>query len=522
VSSPSIQGRIREMLVPGLYGRGVRRVRMLQTHTSWVFLTGRHAYKVKKPVNFGFLDYTDLSARKFFCHEEFRLNQRLSPDIYLEVLPVTEHRGRLRLGGTDPVVDWCLKMLELPQDTIMTERLRRDEVTFDHVGEIARLIADFHTVAERGAEISRYGSSEIIKLNWDENFAQTMPFRGKTITYPAFDSVKETVEAFIAANRRRFARRREQGFVRRCHGDLHSRNVFIGGRVHIFDCIEFNPRFSCCDTTSEIAFMAMDLDWFGRRDLAAFFIERYLACSHDSGLLRLLDFYRCYRAWVRGKVTSFNLNDPGIPAEAREEARRTARRYFQLAERYARRLRPDPRLVIMLGLPGTGKSYVARRLAERLDAWHVNSDSVRKQLAGVSIEADGRGKLNKKLYTRALGIRTYRELMRRTRTYLTAGHRVVLDATFLHPDSRDKARTVAEKLSLPWLFVHADCPEKTVVSRMRRRFRRASVSDADIRVYRAMKTRFDPPRPGPRLLHIDTRRPVAESVNAIERALLHL
>jgi hypothetical protein len=510
------------MQAPGLYGRGVKRVRMLQTHTSWVFLTGRHAYKVKKPVNFGFLDYTDISARKFFCHEEFRLNQRLSPDIYLAVLPITERGGGLRLGGTGPVIDWCLKMRELPQDSIMTEQLRRGDVTFDHVADIARTIAAFHATAERGAAIARYGSSEIIKLNWDENFAQTLEFRGRTITYPAFDLVKAAVEKFIRDRRGRFRRRREQGFVRRCHGDLHSRNVFIGDRVRIFDCIEFNPRFSCSDTASEIAFMAMDLDWFGRRDLAGFFVERYIAESGDAGLLRLLEFYRCYRAWVRGKVTSFNLNDPGITGEARTEARAVARRYFKLAECYARRLVPDPRMVVMLGLPGTGKSHVAARLAERIDAWHLNSDSIRKQLAGISIQADGRGALSPKLYNHALGIRVYRELLRRARMYLAAGHRVVVDATFLHPDSRAKAQAVAGKLGLPFLLVHADCPEKTVVSRMRRRFKRASVSDADLRIYRAMKQRFEPPAPGPHLIRIDTRRPVSRSVNQIERALLRL
>jgi aminoglycoside phosphotransferase family enzyme/predicted kinase len=521
-SEPTIQGRVREMVNPRLYGRGVKKVRMLQTHTSWVFLTGGHAYKVKKPVNFGFLDYTDLSAREFFCREEFRLNQRLSPDIYLRVRPITETRGRLRLDGRGRAIDWCLEMKELPQRAIMTEQLRQGRVTHEHLDEIARTIARFHAEAERGREISRYGSSEIVKLNWDENFAQTMEFRGRTITYPAFDLIKARVEDFIRRRRGLFRRRREAGFVRKCHGDLHSRNVFINGGVHIFDCIEFNPRFSCSDTASEIAFMKMDLDFHGRGDLAGFFIERYLAYTGDAGLLRLLDFYECYRAYVRGKVTSFNLNDPGMPAPDKAKARATARRYFKLSERSAARLERPARLVIMLGLPGTGKTWLAQRLADRIDAFHFNSDSVRKQLAGVPILSRRADNLDKNLYTRALGIRTYRELERRTRTFLKAGQTVIADATFLHPDSRARFRAIAEKAGVPWLFVQADCPEKTVLSRMRRRARQDGFSEADMGVYRRMKGTFEPPAPGPHLVRVDTRRPVNRSLARIERALLRL
>ena len=323
------------MMKPSFYGEGVKRVRMIQTHTSWVFLTGSHAYKVKKPVNFGFLDYTTLSARRFFCHEEFRLNQILSPDIYIKVLPITEVRGRLRLGGRGPVVDYCLAMKELPQKWIMTEQLKQDRVTFEHIDQIARSIADFHARAERGREVAQYGSTEIIRLNWDENFAQTMEFRAKTITHREFDETKSAVERFIAENRGLFQRRRASGFVRRCHGDLHSKNVFVDSGIHIFDCIEFNPRFSCSDVTSEIAFMAMDLDYWGRKDLANFFVERYVAHTGDSGLLRLLNFYKCYRAYVRGKVTSFVLNDPGVGAADKAKASQAARKYFELSHCYA-------------------------------------------------------------------------------------------------------------------------------------------------------------------------------------------
>ncbi len=519
---PTIAGRIEAMLEPGMYGRGVERVRLIQTHTSWVFLTGSHAYKVKKPVNFGFLDYTTLSARRFFCAEELRLNRSIAPDIYIGVVPITLAGGRLRFGGRGRVLDYALKMRELPQDWLMTEQLRRDRVTWDHIDEIARLTAEFHARAERGRQVAQYGSSEIIKLNWDENFAQTLDFRGRTIGYKAYDELRRTVERFITANRGRFRYRREAGFVRRCHGDLHSKNIFVNGGVHIFDCIEFNPRFSCSDVASEVAFFVMDLEYAGRHDLAGYFVERYLERTRDTGMLRLLDFYKCYRAYVRGKVTSFNLNDTGVSAADKVRARKTARRYFELSLEYARRLDAKPWLAVMMGLPGTGKTYVARRLAARTGAFHLLSDSIRKQMLGIPVTERRWEGYNKGIYRGNIGKKTYDEMFRRAAAFLGAGQRVILDATFLHPESRARARAVAGRAGAPVRFLLAECPDRTVRRRLVTRAIENSFSDANVEVYEAMKRRFVPPRAERDVLRINTRQPAATLVKRIERALLRV
>ena len=517
----TIQGRVKEMLDARMYSDGTKAVRLIQTHTSWVFLTGTHAYKVKKPVNFGFLDYTTLAARKFFCAEEFRLNQCLSPDIYIAVMPIVERRGKLYLGGPGKVIDYCLAMKELPQEWIMTEQLKHDRVKYEHMDAIAEAISRFHARAERGREVAQYGSSEIVRLNWDENFSQTLEFRGKTITFRQFEETKAAIDRFIDVNRGLFRRRREGGFVRRCHGDLHSRNVFVDGGVHIFDCIEFNPRFSCSDVASEIAFMVMDLEYAGRKDLASFFVERYLVFTKDSGLLRLLDFYKCYRAYVRGKVTSFNLNDPGMSPADKEAARRTARKYFGLSHRYARRLLAKPRLVVTMGLPGVGKTYVARKLAERIDAFHLLSDSIRRQLLGIPISSRRYEGYDRNIYRGNIGKKTYDEMLRRAAMFLSSGHSVVMDATFLHPDSRKRVEAVAARAKVPFLFVYAECPERIVKSRLRHREIESSFSDADLEVYRSMKSRFKPPRVTRHLIRVDTTNPLSVTLAKIERALLH-
>jgi len=520
------------MLEPGLYGKDVERVRMLQTHTSWVFLTGTHAYKVKKPVNFGFLDYTTLSARRHFCNEEFRLNRILSPDIYIRVVPITMTRGRLALGGRGQVIDYCLEMRELPQEWIMTEQLRLGHVTYEHVDSIARSIADFHKQAEHGSDVAKYGSIETIRFNWDENFAQTTEFVGRTITRRQFDETKAAVERFMAQKRGLFQRRRSGGFVRRCHGDLHSRNIFVlpadgsdksaGPEVRIFDCIEFNPRFSCSDVASEIAFMAMDLDYWGRKDLADFFVERYMAYTGDNGLPRLLNFYKCYRAYVRGKVTSFVLNDPGVGPADKVKAVKTASQYFGLSHRYATGMAVRPRLVVMMGLPAVGKTHLARRLAERIGAFHLLSDSVRKQLLGIPVGQRRTEGFGGGIYKGNISEKTYEELLRRARVFLAAGFSVVADATFLSDDSRRRARAAAAKAGVSVLFVFADCPERTVRSRLRRRAGEYSFSDATIDIYRAMKSRFTPPEPGRDIIKIDTRLPLKRSLAKIERALLRI
>jgi uncharacterized protein len=517
---------LKALLKPETYGTDVKNVRLIQTHTSWVFLTGQYAYKIKKPVFFGFLDYTTLDARKFFCEEELRLNRRLSPEIYLTVVPIIErtiksdHKIRkINLGGKEKVVDYAVKMKELPQDKLMTERLKRDDVTYSEIEQIAQIVADFHQSAESSSSISQFGMVETIKFNWDENFAQTEEFIGRTISRSVFHQIKKTLYKFMLDNFDLFDKRIKEGKIKQGHGDLHSKNIFIADKIYIFDGIEFNQRFSCCDVASEVAFLAMDLDYFGKANFANFFIERYLQSTKDYELLKLLDFYKCYRAYVRGKVTSFNLNDPGIGAQDKRIAAKTAKHYFELAARYAQNLVAKPKLIVMIGLPGVGKTYFALQLAEKIDAYLLRSDIIRKELMNVPLSRHHYTGYGSGIYTGKISARTYDEMYNRARTYLAQDRTCILDATFSLVKARKAAGKIAREFKVPFLMAHCFCPDKIVFKRMAKRAQGFDFSDANPEVYQRMKKNFDPVPRAKNVIRVDTSKPLKPYIKKIEAKL---
>jgi len=317
------------------YPERVDSISIIQTHISWVFLTGKYCYKVKKPVDFEFLDFSTLEKRKFYCEQELRVNRRLCPDIYLDVVPITAASDGLQVNGEGDAVDYAVKMLQLPQEKRMDLLLEDGKVDGDVIDKISKTLAEFHRAARTGEGIDKYGSMKTIKANWDQNFEQTRNLRGSLVPEDLFDSIESRVNGFIQKNSELFNERIDNGKIRECHGDVHSGNIFIDGRIYIFDAIEFNPAFSCSDTASEIAFLAMDLDFKGRKDLSKSFVDGYADCSSDGGIHDLLNFYKCYRAYVRAKVIGFKLFDEGIGSDEKGEAERLCKEYFSLAHEYA-------------------------------------------------------------------------------------------------------------------------------------------------------------------------------------------
>jgi aminoglycoside phosphotransferase family enzyme len=316
------------------YPHKPQKIELVQTQMSFIFLAGDFAYKVKKEVNLGYLDYTTLEKRHFFCHQELELNRRLCPDAYLAVVPIVEEKGGLRVEGQGEAIEYAVKMKQLPQERMMDVLLPQGQVTPEMIARVAEKLVGFHQKAETNQEIAAFGKLDVICQNTDENFAQTEKYIGTSITAEKYQHIKNYTNRFIDRKTSLFDKRVGEGKIRDCHGDLHAAHVCFTDDICIYDCIEFNDRFRYSDVASEIAFLAMDLDRYQQAGLSRHLVNTYVELSHDEELLKLLNFYKCYRAYVRGKVESFKIDDPCIPEGEKARILSVARSYFKLAESY--------------------------------------------------------------------------------------------------------------------------------------------------------------------------------------------
>ena len=324
----------RVLLDPEAYPHKPQKIELIQTQMSFIFLTGNYVYKIKKPVNLGYLDYTTLEKRRFFCHQELELNRRLCPGAYLAVVPIVEGEGGLRIEEQGKAIEYAVKMKQLPQDRMMDVLLPRGRVTPEMVTRVAEKLMLFHHKAETNQKIAAFGRLDVVRQNTDENFVQTERYIGSSITTEEYQYIKNYTDSFIDTNTSLFDKRVREGKIRDCHGDLHAAHVCFTDDICIYDCIEFNERFRYSDMASEIAFLAMDLDGYRQPGLSRHLVDTYVKLSHDEELLKLLNFYKCYRAYVRGKVESFKLDDLYIPEEEKAKVLTAAQSYFQLAESY--------------------------------------------------------------------------------------------------------------------------------------------------------------------------------------------
>jgi aminoglycoside phosphotransferase family enzyme/predicted kinase len=480
---------------PEAYPMPVDTVDIEETHISIVFLAGDLVFKVKKPVDFGFLDFTTLERRHHFCREEVRLNRRLTRDVYLGVVPVIEAGGQLQLTSDGPVVDYAVQMRRLPHDRMLLRMLGRGEVTEPLLDVLAERLTQFYCrEAATGPGVDEWGTAEAVWHNIRENLDQTARYAGEIIAPVQLRWIEEVSSNFLWSEAALLAQRVASGRIREGHGDLHLAHVFVErpepDGLQIVDCIEFNPRLRCGDVATDIAFLAMDLDHHGRSDLAVRLVASMAEQLDDAAFARLVHFFSIYRAHVRAKVSCFRTDElaPELPEYL--AVRTQAERYIDLATSYL--VEPErPTLFLVGGLAGTGKSVLARRLARALGAQLASSDVVRKELAGVPVERRRPVPFGEGIYGQELTVATYEALLARADQELSAGRSVVLDATFLDHAWRERARRLAVSRSAGVVLIECRCPPDVVYQRLLYRAQEpGQVSEATWTIYQEQRARY--------------------------------
>lgn len=479
-----------------------RAVRLIETHISWVLLDGEHAWKIKKPVRLGFLDFAQLATRRRFCEEELRLNRRLAPELYLEVVAIGGSPDAPRIGGDGEPIEYAVRMKQFAPGSLLSERLAAGALQPVHLDRLAARLAAFHDGAPAADPGSPYGSAARIEADT----TQVLEGLAQRTGAPAVAGLRAVLDAQARRLRPVFEQRRAAGRIRECHGDLHLANaVVLGEDVTAFDCIEFDPALRWIDVCSDVAFMSMDLLAHERRDLAYRFLDAWLAASGDHAGLPTLRYYMSYRALVRALVGRIRL-EQGVDAGGPD--------YLALADRLSRE--HDPRLLITLGVSGSGKSHVAQRLLERAGAIRLRSDVERKRLFGLRPLDDSSARPGEGIYAANASALTYERLLGLAQLALDAGYPTIVDATFLRAPQRDAFRRAAASRKLPFAILHCHAEPALLRERVAARHAaRADASDADLAVLERQLAGHDALREDERALAIDVDTALTLDADAI-------
>jgi len=480
----------RAMEDPAFYPHPVSRIEFKETHISAVFLTGTWVYKMKKPVDFGFLDFTTIEKRLEFCRREVLLNQRLSHGVYEGVVSICRGKdGRLRLGDSGDVVEYAVRMRQLPEETNLAVLIEKRMVSPTDMTALGDRLARFYRAGSCSPEIDRFGDPEVISFNMEENFRQVEPFVGSLVDEEWWEFIRQASRAFFQYRLEFFQKRISACRIRDGHGDLRVEHVYFSDGIQIIDCIEFNDRFRFGDVAIDLAFLHMDMERLGHSELSRMVLESCVKQSGDGGLYELLDFYAAYRAVVALKVAclrSTEVEDPVTIAELHGKVREYLHHAYRYALQFSR-----PALWVFCGLPATGKSALALEAAQTLDIALFQSDRIRKESAGkppeTTVVAYGKG-----LYRRELRRRVYAELLARAQEQLKRGRSAILDATFSSRKWREEAARLARDCDASLLLVECVCSEETIRKRLMHRETEKGLSDARLRHLDDMIAEFEP------------------------------
>jgi aminoglycoside phosphotransferase family enzyme/predicted kinase len=489
---PKLQaGLIDALCNPAHFGNRCERVRLLETHISYVLLTGAYAYKIKKAIQLGFLDFSTLAARRFYCEQELRLNRRLAPALYLDVVAITGSTALPEIGGSGPILDYAVKMREFPQQSLLSNVLDRNALTTEHIDHLAAIVARFHGQIAVAAADSSFGTPDnVLKLAL-ANFAEIRALVMDAEERDDLDQLETWTRSEYAARGETIATRRQTGFVRECHGDLHLGNIaFVDDVITIFDCIEFNDRMRWIDVMSEVAFTVMDLEHRRRRAYAQRFLNAYLEATGDYGGVAVLRFYVVYRAMVRAKV-AFLRAAQLADGDAKRALQRDYHDHVRLAKRYAAAARPA--VVITHGFAGCGKTTLSQVLLEQFGAIRIRTDVERKRLHGLGAHDNSRSGIDKALYAPEVTRTTYDHVATLARTIAASSFTALVDGAFLRRWQRDLFRSLATELHVPFVVVDVSASETTLLERVRQRERSATdASEAGVAVLEQQLRSHDP------------------------------
>ena len=467
---------------PSIYDHPVQEFQVLETHISWVLLTGPMAYKIKKPVNLGFVDFSTLERRRYFCGEELRLNRRLAPAVYLDVVAITGTIETPEIGGVPPAIEYAVKMKQFPQQNLLTHLLHHGQFHAAHIDGLAKQIADFHAAIQVAGPDIPFGFPDALKKPVLANFQYLPREASSLLGKDRIEALRHWTEREHDRHVEIFVTRRSEGFIRECHGDLHLGNMaLINDRVLIFDCIEFNDTFRWIDVMSEMAFVVMDLIDRGRPDHAYRLLNGYLEHTGDYEGLTVFPYYLTYRAMVRAKVAGIRLEQEEKGEAESRSTENELKEYLELAERLSQPTQPS--LILMHGLSGSGKTMIAQLILETLGAIRIRSDIERKRLFGLSPEARSEQGRDSSIYGNNATESTYQLLEHLAEKILDAGLIVVVDATFLKTAQRQQFQRLADRKQVPFFIVDVVSSKSTMQKRVRKREEsRLDASEATVTV----------------------------------------
>ena len=486
----SLPAHISLLLRPESYAHTVENIQLIETHISWIILTGHFAYKIKKPVNLGFLDFSTLAKRHFYCQEELRLNARLAPNIYLDVVAISCVDDRVSFSSSSEIVDYAIKMIQFPQEMQLDQVLAEGRLKTQHIDDLATMLAKFHQQTDVATISDSYGEAEQVYKAVKENFIQLHQLLSDKNAIDLLTTIERWSRYTFKLTKSTLIQRKQNGLVRECHGDLHLRNlVLINDRAVAYDCIEFAPALRWIDPINDVAFLIMDLHNHQHYIFAQRFLNVYLEKTGDYTATPLLRFYLVYRAMVRAKVDAISAAQMVMNSEEQYEANQSCYGYLELANSYLQTKKSM--LIITCGMSASGKSTLTKQLVEKIGAIRLRSDVERKRLFNLATETNSSSaKFRAGIYSSSATQHTYQYLAEMAKLVLNAHFPVIIDATCLKFEQRDLLRQVAVELEVPFVILHFTAQPNTL--RQRIKSREKTVSDADITILEHQLAEFQP------------------------------